>query len=293
MMDTPPTGAAPAVARRSLARRIHDLVRAIRTSDAGTIEAAIVSLAQSRRIFAPLGLVVGAFVMLFDGLKLLVTNWRLTLIQALPALWIWLAMFNLKVHVLKGRGFYGWRGGAALAMVLLAVVLTAASFYLNGVFAFAIAGTSAPALRPAFATARRHAKTLVGSGSAVGFALGLAAIVAPRAGLGWFTIAMSIVIGVLMFCYVAIPSRLLGIDTRDTALTRRESLAATALGGFVGALVCAPPYAIARLGVLLLATNTVLGVVLLTFGTVLQAGATGSVKAIQMSAKIKAARPAA
>jgi len=29
-------------------------------------------------------------------LKLLVSNWRLTLVQVPPAMWIWLAMYNLK-----------------------------------------------------------------------------------------------------------------------------------------------------------------------------------------------------
>ena len=44
--------------------------------------------------------------MLFDGVKLLLTNWRLTLIQVLPAMWIWAAMFDLKVHVLHGKSFH-------------------------------------------------------------------------------------------------------------------------------------------------------------------------------------------
>ena len=39
---------------------------------------------------------ISAFVTLFTGLRLLVSNWRLTLIQILPAMWIWLAMFDLK-----------------------------------------------------------------------------------------------------------------------------------------------------------------------------------------------------
>ncbi|HTQ93054.1 MAG TPA: hypothetical protein VMK84_26540, partial [Streptosporangiaceae bacterium] len=55
------------------------------------VEAALLRLAKTRRIFAPLALAVGAFVMLFNGLRLLVTNWRLMLVQALPAMWIWAA----------------------------------------------------------------------------------------------------------------------------------------------------------------------------------------------------------
>jgi hypothetical protein len=35
--------------------------------------------------------------------KLLFTNWRLTLVQILPAMWIWAAMLDLKAHALHGK----------------------------------------------------------------------------------------------------------------------------------------------------------------------------------------------
>ena len=61
---------------------------------------AVLQLAGRRKIFAPLALIVGAFVMLFSALRLLVTNWRLMLVQALPAMLIWavtLALFAVPV----------------------------------------------------------------------------------------------------------------------------------------------------------------------------------------------------
>ena len=51
----------------------------------------------------PLALAVGAFAMLFEGVKLLFTNWRLTLIQVLPAMWIWAAMYDLKAQCCTAR----------------------------------------------------------------------------------------------------------------------------------------------------------------------------------------------
>ena len=77
-------------------------MRAIQDNDEARIEEAVLRLSKSRRVFAPLGFAVGAFVMLFDGLRSLVTNWRLTLVEILPAMWIWVAMFDLKAHVLHG-----------------------------------------------------------------------------------------------------------------------------------------------------------------------------------------------
>jgi hypothetical protein len=58
-------------------------------------------------------------------------------------------------------------------------------------------------------------------------------------------------------------------------------------------MVCTPPYAIARGGIVLLGSRTwfALGVVLVVVGFTLQAGATGAVKAVKMSAKLVAGNP--
>ena len=99
----------------------------------------VLRLSRSRRWLAPLALAVGAFAMLFDGVKLLFTNWRLTLIQVLPAMWIWAAMYDLKAHVLHGKTFHVLTGPAVVIPIVLGIAaITAASFYLNAVFAYAI-----------------------------------------------------------------------------------------------------------------------------------------------------------
>ena len=115
------------------------------------MEELVVRLSGSRRVFAPLALVVGGFVMLFNGLKLLFTNWRLTLVQILPAMWIWLAMYDLKAHALHGKTFHVLRGPILIPIVLAITAITAASFFLNAVFGFAIVQSGTPKVRPAFA----------------------------------------------------------------------------------------------------------------------------------------------
>ena len=92
------------------AARVRSLVRAIEENDEAKVEEAILRLSRSRRVFAPLAFVISAFVMLFTGLRLLVSNWRLTLVQIIPAMWIWLAMFDLKAHTLHGKSFNVLRG---------------------------------------------------------------------------------------------------------------------------------------------------------------------------------------
>ena len=166
-------GTAPPVSPRAgLAARIRGLVRAIRDGDDATVEAAIIQLSSRRRILAPLGMVVGAFAMLFEGLKLLVSNWRLTLVQVLPAMWIWAAMIDLEAHVFHGKSFHPLHGWALLAAIIAVAVITAASFFLNAVFAFAIAKPGRPQIRPAFTQARSHAAIVLGAGSVVGLLLG-------------------------------------------------------------------------------------------------------------------------
>jgi hypothetical protein len=274
---------------RSLGAQIAGLVRAIRDSDDALVESAVVELSNRRRIYAPLGMVVGGFTMLFEGIRLLVLNWRLTLVQLLPAMWIWASMLDLKLHVLRGKGFHDLQSWALITAIMMVVLLTAASSFLNAVFAFAIAKPGKPLIRPAFVRARTHAGVVLGVGGAIGLLLGLAALYVPRWGPPWFAVSMGVMVAVMMFTYVAIPSRLIGMKT---TYSRSDKLKAGVVSGAIGAFVCSPPYALGRLGILMLGWHYMFvpGIIVLTIGITLQAGATSSVKAITMSAKLVAGR---
>jgi hypothetical protein len=60
-------------------------LHAIGENDEDGLEAAILQLSSRRRFFAPLGMVVRAFAMLFEGLELFFDTWRLTLVQQVPS----------------------------------------------------------------------------------------------------------------------------------------------------------------------------------------------------------------
>jgi hypothetical protein len=263
------------------------LVDAIRQSDDAAVERAVLQLSSTRRYLAPLALIVGAFLMLFQGLKLLVTNWRLTLVQIVPAMWIWVAMLDLKIHALKGHTLHSLYGPILLPAILAVTALTAASFYLNGVFAFAISVPGQPEIRPAFAKARAHLRTILLWGGSIGLALSFSALIATRWGRWPFAIAQSIVVGIMMLCYLAVPARMVGVDTKRNK-SRRDALAASAVGGAVGAVVCSPPYMLGRFGILMLGWHGLfwLGVILIIIGAALQTGATSAVKAVKFSAKL-------
>ena len=271
--------------RRRLSAWVGQLVRAVRDNDRAAVEEAVVRLSRSRRWLAPLALAVGALAMLFDAVKLLFTNWRLTLVQVLPAMWIWAAMFDLKAHVLHGKSFHVLTGPIVIPVVLAVAAVTAASFFLNAVFAFAIASEGPPAIRPAFAQARSHLTVVLGWGAAVGLCLGLATVVVTRWGPLWFALSLGIVVAVMMVCYVAVPARLIGVKT---TYSKRDKLTASAVGGAIGGVVCTPPYVLGRVGLLMLGSHTLFipGCVVIAIGVTLQAGATGAVKSVKMIAKL-------
>jgi hypothetical protein len=257
----------------------------VRDSDLAAVDDTVLRLSRSRRWLAPLALAVGAIAMLFAGVKLLFINWRLTLIQVLPAIWIWAAMFDLKAHVLHGKSFHVLTGPIVVLLVLAVAAITAASYFLNAVFAFAITQPGPPLIRPAWTQTRAHLAIVLGSGAAVGVVLGLSTLVFTRWGGLWFALSLSIVIAVMMVSYVAVPARLVGVKATSS---RRDKLTATAVGGAIGAVVCTPPYVLGRIGLLMLGSHTLFipGVIVFVVGLTLQAGATSAVKAVKMSAKL-------
>jgi hypothetical protein len=273
--------------RARLSTRTAALVRAIEDNDEARIEEAILRLSRSRRALAPLAFAIGAFVLLFEGLRLLVSNWRLTLVQVLPAVWIWLAMADLKAHVLHGKSFHVLRGPVLIPINVAIVAITIASFFLNAAFAFAIARPGAPEIRPSIARARRHLTPILVSGALVGLLLGLATTVVTRWGRPWFTLALGVVVGVMMVSYVAVPARLIGGKPTQT---RRDKLSTTVVAGVLGATVSAPPYILGRVGLLMLGSSVlrIPGILVLAVGVTLQAGATGAVRAIKMTATLTA-----
>ncbi len=272
-------------ARTGFWSHVGELIRTIRDGNDAMVEAIVVQLSHRRRILAPLALAVGALAMLFHGLRLLLSNWRLTLVQVLPAMWIWAGMLDLKLHVLHGASFRLIRGPVLIPIMLGVVAITAASFFLNAVFAFAIARPGPPKIRPAFTTARSHVGVVLGWGTAVGLFLGFSTVVVVRWGLWWFALSLSIVLGIMMVSYVAVPARLIGVRTTRS---RRDKVTASAVGGALGAVVTSPPYLLGRVGILMLGSHTlfILGIILLCVGGVLEAGAEGAVKAVKVSAKL-------
>lgn len=223
--------------RTAILTQLERLVTAIRTGDEAMVERTVLALSQRSRWLAPLAMLVGAFAMLSQGVKLLFTNWRLTLVQILPAMWIWAAMLDLKAHALHGKEFHILHGPLLTLVLLVIASLTAGSFFLNAVFAFAISKPGQPEIRPAFTEARRHIRTVLAWGLVVGLALGFATMVVDRWGKLWFSLTLSAVVAVMMVAYVAVPARLIGVKSERIEKGQAHRLGGRRSGG--GGRVCA------------------------------------------------------
>jgi hypothetical protein len=273
----------------SASARVRSLVQAIQENDEAKIESAVLRLSRSHRALGPLAFVVSAVVLLFDGLRLVVSNWRLMVVTVLPAMWIWLAMYDLKGHFLHGRSFNVIRGPILIPICLAIIAITMAAFFLNAVFAFAIAKPGRPEVRPGVLEARRHRTPILVSGGILGALLAFSTMIVTRWGRPWFGLILSAVVGLMMLSYVAVPARLIGGKPRQS---RRDKLTTTALGGAIGATVCTPPYLLGRIGLLMLGSKVLFipGIFVFAIGITLQAGATGAVRAIKMSVSLTAGR---
>jgi hypothetical protein len=67
--------------------------------------------------------------------------------------------------LLHGKTFNPLRGPVLIPLILAIVLITAACFFLNAVFAFAIASPGHPEIRPAAKRARRQARGRSGRSS--------------------------------------------------------------------------------------------------------------------------------
>lgn len=260
-------------------------LEAIRDGDEQALLDSLERFVASHRLLAPFAAALGGVAMLLAGLRLLIVNWRLTLVQIVPAVWIWVVMYDLRIHVVREGSAFEVSGLALIPVGLAIVAITAFCFYLNAAFGFAVSQAGTPRVRPAFAEARRRLPAILAWGSAFGIALALCMTVLARGEDLWFALGLGIVAGLTMVAYVAVPARLAGARS-DQPL--RDRLSAGAVGAALGFLVSAPPYLIGRIGLLMVGSPIlrIPGVIALAVAVILQAGATGAVRAVKMGARL-------
>jgi len=289
MADVKQSSAAPAgrpgAPKKSVVQDIRSLVVSLPYGEDGVIEA-VERLSHSRRALAPLALTAGAFAMLFDGLRVLASNWRLMVIEILPAAWIWIAMYDIRARLIHQHPV-PQVGGFWLAVALVAITLiTTVSFYLNGVFGFAVAD-SPPDLARGFAGAAASRWALLIPGLVVGAMLACSALLAPALPRPWPILSLGAVVGLMMVCYVAVPARAIGLRRN---YKRTDKWVMTAISSTIGVIVMFPAYVLGRVGLLMIGSPLLrpFGIAAFAVAIVLEIGATGAVRAVKLGSALTA-----
>jgi hypothetical protein len=270
------TSGTPPAAHRSKLDRVVTLTRAVVHAEPAQIEAAAQAVGRSRRWLAPVAWAAGALVLAFDGIRLLLTNWRLSLVELVPAAWVWVVTWELKQHTLRGATFRQVTIGGVALLCLLCIVATIASFWCNTIFAFSI-DNRPPRVGPAARKARRHLRQL----------LAAAAVVVPRIGPEWlYAVTLGGVLGVLLISFVAIPARIIGVQRRK--LPPKQAVGRMAAGGALSAVAVAPGFLLNRLGLIMLGVSGLhlIGIFVLSVGVALDAAGLSSVRAVKLAMKL-------
>jgi hypothetical protein len=265
-------------------RSFRQIVTGVLEADPAEIEHAARQLGGTRRLLAPLAFVAGTLALMVVGVKPLVRNWRLTLVEFVPAAWIWVSLWNLKSHVLDQRGVHHVHSIWYVPAVALFVGVAVLAFWCNAVFIFAIT-SSPPLLRPAIPKAREHLGTILAWGIGIGSVHAFVSLWVSQQSKFAYDLSLSIVVAVMMVTFVTVPASLAGFGKRDEA--PRDHVARVAVGSTLAAIASMPGFLLDRIGLLLIASRfKILGFALLSIGVALEVAATSSTKAVKISARL-------
>ena len=260
----------------------------MRSTDPAAVESALKDLGGRRRWLAPLVYAAGTVAVVFDGVLLLLRNWRLTLLQLFPAVWIWVMTWNMKNHLLSKPTF----STSVVIAVAVGVLLAAqVAYWCNATFAYTMT-QSATDIRAAFAEARRRWRLIGGLALLTGGAQAGIWLLIPRLKADWLWVALLVMFVVQVYLFIAIPCWLLGV--RKTG-TRRDRTTQSVTTSVLSGVAAMPGFLLNRIGWLLLGAGAVgiVGGVLLAIGAVLHVTASSSVRVVKLSLRLRPADQAA
>ena len=257
----------------------------MRSTDPARVEAALRALGGRRRWLTPLAYAAGTVAVVFDGVLLLLRNWRLTLLQVVPATWIWGMTWNLKNHSLSNPSI-----SATIAILLAVCVLLGAqvAYWCNATFAYTMTQGATTDIRAAFREARPHWRLVGGLALLTGALQAGIWVAVPHLHPTWLWIALLVMFVVQVYLFIAVPCWLLGV--RKTG-TRSERTTQSLTTGVLGGVASTPGFLLNRIGLLLMGTGSlfIVGVAIVSIGAVLHVTASSSVRVVKMSLRLKTA----
>ena len=261
-------------------------VEAVRSTDPAQVESALSQLSGKRRWLKPLAYAAGTVAVVFDGVVLLLRHWQLTLLQIVPAGWIWVMSWNLKGHFLSNRHLPTDIGPVMAIAVLLAAQV---AYWCNATFAYTMLQGDTPRIGAAFREARPHWRLVGGLALLTGALQATIWLLMPDMRLRWFWIALLVMFVVQIYLFIAIPSWLLAIEKSGT---RGDRMTRSLTTGVLSGVASTPGFLFNRIGLLLLGVGSLfwVGVAIVSIGAVLHVTASSSVRVVKMSLRL---RPAA
>jgi len=262
-------------------------VSAVADADPEEIEATARRLGSSRRYLAPVAWVAGMLVLVVRGIRLLLWNWRLLVLELVPATWVWVTLSDLRHEGLRAPPLRDITVLDVLLAVSVAAVASLAALWCNCVFGFAVSQPHPrvrPAIRQTWPYRRRLAvaSVVVGAGVATGFA------VIPRLDSVWvYAACVGAMYGIMLSSLVVMPAWVIGIARRRFGPL--ETVQRWVTGWALAAVAMAPGFIMAHLGdrIIDLRRFDVLGYVVLILGVILYAAGLSSVKAVTLSMKLE------
>jgi hypothetical protein len=215
---------------------------AVRSTDPASVESALKDLGGKRRWLAPLVFAAGTVAVVFDGVLLLLHNWRLTLLQLLPAVWISVMTWNMKNHLVSKPTISTTLSIAVAVAVLLAAQV---AYWCNATFAFTLTHEDRGDLRSAFREARGHVPLIGGLALLTGGVQACIWLLMPHLNTSWLWLALLLMFFVQIYLFVAIPCWLVGV--RKTG-TRRERTTQSVTTGVLSGVASMPGFLLNRIG---------------------------------------------
>ena len=256
--------------------RWQSLVRgtaAVRSTDPAQVETALKDLGGRRRWLAPLVYAAGTVAVVFDGVLILLRNWRLTLLQLVPALWIWIMTWNMKHHLMSRPTF---STGEVVPIAIGVLLAAQVAYWCN----------ATGDISDAFADARPHWRLVGGLALLTGAAQACIWLLMPRLKTDWLWLALLVMFVVQIYLFIAIPCWLLGVRKIGSRRDRTtQKLTTSVLSG----VATMPGFLLNRIGWLLLGSGalTILGGALVAIGAVLHVTASSSVRVVKLSVRLR------
>jgi hypothetical protein len=275
--------------REVLLAQLQVLRDAAEVADPAEVARRLQTAGDRSRLLLPLAFAGHALEAIVRGVLLLARNWRLVLLELVPAVWIGAITWSWRAHVTGDVELVALHGWVAVGVALFVIGVNLVAYWCNAVFAFTLTQGDRIDLRAAFRDARRRARIVNVWAISIGVLHAGVSVFAVRGSLGGYAVAQGAIAVLQMYALVALPAALAGLPRRRK-LPMRDRLSSMAITGTLAGVAAVPGFGLNRIGVVLFGLGLpLLGIPVLAVAIVLQIAATSSATAVKLAAKLAVA----